>query len=1771
MSDFSVNRNTVSNVNQGNNIPHAPNVEPSSNQNPELNDAENLNGILQRNNSNNVRPSREELLQTMQRIAGNLQNNGINNQISNKEKLFFLINIDKAVINSVHSEHAPHLAKLQELASECDLAFKKEVLDLIEDFDCFKKMGQTYKKATSNSQRAFLDLGVAFLLTANFFKDFKASCNIATLDQNLVLTVQGMLCELMACGEKNVEGILSKINQLLDGMPDENKTKGADALKKFKNNIKSIADNKLGTASDIKKIHSEYKNACENLSSVNPDTLKLTVPNSKLTTMNGEIPSECGLIAIYDDSETAEKISDIDRNFYPKLSALKDLSKDFDITLKSKNLRGESLSNLYTRLELEAASNTFLKNKLDDFSRKAFDEIGKRVVDLLHNAGSNFNLANELTKIGDAIGKQLSPEHSKALSKVVSLNLAKMPAINGVKETPNLRALQSLMQKISTNPKLQDHFSKIMQLLSFTGFNITSFAGLLGIDSDKEPKIAETRSVEVILKMVDVLASPKDGPAFIDSLASTVLPDLVSSETFNAMLSMLSNLGNDELTQKCGKYQDLAIIKQAALKDFKPEVLSDYVKLYGAPPTPEEIAFNPDHFKDYSLQQALNKIINAKPKDIDSKTLNTVLTAACETRKVPHLSVIWNTVLNTTYHAHMAEKLEKKQISEVPKNVFSMTLAEAMGKKEDANRQLSSGELALREFNNSLSDGVKELMSSKAQGMIRNKGQSDDLVSITEALNSNNEYYTALSAIRNESFEGKRQQAVNQMREELFLIDRNYTMKDDYSLKKITSEDELIKHNVNKHQLIDSINVKYKNLSDSFVTLLKKTEAPLQNPALLELLDAQGLEPGQIPKGEDVAVTLIALRDNLVDDLSMLSMDTLRNNGISDPSKLDFSESDFKYGAELNNFIAKKNLMEANGIDSSMLNDPNFSDERMSAFNQKCDEALAVLKNALASQVIVKPLSQFTKLCVAKYMQISLLRHGESYSQFIAKEEGAKYIEKNGDSEESLKQARILTFTRNMEFVKHLSSLSLNPATTDKSMISLEKLVLNDLCQSMGFETEIEDEMYKQISNPHFDENQKKEIIKSLKVNSQNVDLSSFDVGDPRGGRSEFSRDLMDLSSFSGSEFNSKLKEFVQKHLSEKNLSKADALLSYINHDDSEEGAVSVALKSAFKEDSFTNNAVLMRVQNSFDSDYKHVFETSKEQRSEIGKSQSELISQIDSKLLGDSHIRALVRLALSYAAAKLGYYDRKSLLDAYQNDELDEKGKKRVEDEMTKALNLRGIDSNLARLIVKARMNQGKISHAFARSFSQVKQMAFTVLGSIAGMFRVRKRSEAETQLRRQLKFENALACVTEMVKNVGRDNVKYIDEDKQFKLNINPLKDVDSIFGTALGKNGFVSLKTSLGILNKNGLVISRDGAGKINLDINTASLANISANVGSTAKIGTLDIEGKAGKGKTLNLKFDSDEEASVFITKLFCSKLKAEDVRLAAEAALGSNTQKAGGISVTENLSDRVKYQMVRSDAKEGAYADAEKEYAKKHPFLNRIFNNVDFGKLNIGISGSTKKGTMSDNSGRIIQTHSTWSSKAEFSAVQLKAKVKSTENYIKDALQTVSSDVQKLDKNIDKYFNDKAKKTENSSYETYHTVHISDITGMIDSAKDTTVLSKLTSDHISILKRNGFINDAVAESLEKYVDSDDVVSVSIDMHLKQSVINAYKDDPDGLSKAADDVGNNYECKSFRIEVSDTKKSVKSFDLLNIASMGYLSFSREVTAKGNMILSFERTKL
>ena len=70
MSDFSVNRNSVSNVNLGNNIPHAPNVDPSSNQNPELADAERLSGIIQQNDANNVKPSREELLS---KLLGSLQ------------------------------------------------------------------------------------------------------------------------------------------------------------------------------------------------------------------------------------------------------------------------------------------------------------------------------------------------------------------------------------------------------------------------------------------------------------------------------------------------------------------------------------------------------------------------------------------------------------------------------------------------------------------------------------------------------------------------------------------------------------------------------------------------------------------------------------------------------------------------------------------------------------------------------------------------------------------------------------------------------------------------------------------------------------------------------------------------------------------------------------------------------------------------------------------------------------------------------------------------------------------------------------------------------------------------------------------------------------------------------------------------------------------------------------------------------------------------------------------------------------------------------------------------------------------------------------------------------------------------------------------------------------------------------------------------------------------------------------------------------------------
>ena len=101
-------------------------------------------------------------------LMDKLKTSGTSAGIEQFDKKFFLLNINKSLVNSVFSNNNTNLQKMQMEASECDLKFKEKCIDALNEENDFTKMGMLYKTTTSNSQRAYLDLMSAFLMTAKF-------------------------------------------------------------------------------------------------------------------------------------------------------------------------------------------------------------------------------------------------------------------------------------------------------------------------------------------------------------------------------------------------------------------------------------------------------------------------------------------------------------------------------------------------------------------------------------------------------------------------------------------------------------------------------------------------------------------------------------------------------------------------------------------------------------------------------------------------------------------------------------------------------------------------------------------------------------------------------------------------------------------------------------------------------------------------------------------------------------------------------------------------------------------------------------------------------------------------------------------------------------------------------------------------------------------------------------------------------------------------------------------------------------------------------------------------------------------------------------------------------------------------------------------------------------------------------------------------------------------------------------------------------------------
>ena len=1770
MSEFSVkNQNNIS----VNNFPNSQSVPQTENQNlpdKNLKEGEALHDkikVLQQTKNNSTQDIRSHLMQLEQSISSK----GGSESLLKEQKLFFLTNLDNTIISNVLNKEAPHLMQLQMKAGNCDLAFKEKCLYLLDGDNGLNTQGNIYKGAKTSDQKAFLDLMFAFKFTSAFCTEF-AKQNQSSADTKLQQHLQGLMGELFSCEAKDVDSAKSKLLALLDKLPENEKTKGSKALNEFKNKLNAIAQNKKAVATQLKQLHGEYKQAVSNLKSVNPDTIKFTELNYNKASQSGGVPSMCGINAMLEGEELRALKKEIDHDFKPKIDELKKLSKDIDLTLKADNLKGLTISNLQKRLE-DAGDNTALQEKLEAHSQEAFEEIGGRIISLLENPVSNYNLSSELTKIGDMISRDLTEEHSKSLAKTFSHNLAKL-TINGSspESTQNLKALKSLFSKISSSEDLLKHFTSIIQTLTLNNFDLKSLAALGGAKEGDADEVIAEKTTEIIEKICKVLDGKENGPAFIDALADNLEYNEAATTAFLSVASVLSESKDELLAQKCGKYMHLNLIKQAAMLDLQKSDLQHW----SVPPTPEEFKANPKKYEDFSLKLDLVKLLNGKPSEFNADLFKSLLEGAAQ-GKLKHLRTIWNTVLGAAYHAEMASKLEKKEISNVPRQIYSISAQESSPDLKEIAPKNYTGENARADFNNSLSDNVKNLMKGQAQGLFRKESQTKIVDKITDKLNSLNSS-TTLKAMSYESMAGKKMLCLEEMRKELMFINESILKKGTKQYRDISDADQLLQTSIDKAVLVDAINTNYKGISDKYSTLMKEKSEALQNPALSQLLEAQGLEPGDIPKGEDVAVTLVTLRDHLVDDLDMLDDRALKDLGIQYPEKLRLSPEVIEYGQDLNKYLAKQHMLFASGITNPPA-DPKFSEEKIAEFEKTCDEALNVLKDKLTEACSVKPLSKTAQLLLNKYVQIAALRHGDSYSQFVAKDAGTAYLQKHGDSKDSIKHAQQLTFEENIKICSKISALGAGDLKTqDKDLVAIEKLILNDLSSQLGFNEDEEKALYDAVSAGKLSQSEKKELLNSMKLTSMNVNLDSFTVSDPRfSEKTTFSNDLRNLAHAQDNEFDEKLKNFTNSYLFSEKMTQADALMTYINHGTDVKKASNTALSTAISETAMKNSQVIKQISGDFEKNYGEKLGTVHKNASVISKAMSEQVETVGRKLLSNLTVRSQVRLATSYAASQLGYAGKDDLIEAYQSEKTSEEDKNKILSEVSSALNKRGFDSNLSDMLALARLGEGKRQNMVARTWTYVRNQMFRGLSFLQSKITKFFESDLARVNRKKQEFKTYLPSVTEMVNSVGKNNVKYIDNDKELKFAFNPLEATDALAATGLNENGVVSLKLALSLMNKSGMVLNRDQDGKINLAVNTTTLlgATASADVdlleacGASAEAGA-----NVGGGKVLNMKFASDEEAAVFICKMFTGQLNSSDVKLASEAATGTSFKAGAQISADAKIGAALNSAVFMAESPNyGAEVeDAEEEFANNHPVLDTIMGNADIGDLKLSGAYNYDTRTITDNSGILTETHRQWKVESEFSSFEFAGKYKEIADKVSDLAiegsEIAENTAQKRDDLNDKATDllNKPLKALGINYgENYHTVHTSDITGKIDYATDTTVTTELKDKDLEKLKEAGFINATLEKQL-KDAESD-IIKVSYVMKLKQSVIDRYQNDPKALTKAAQDVKKNYELISFTAELSGSEKKIESLGF----KIGPVSYSSSATAKGTTLIKFEKSKL
>lgn len=1759
----------------------------------------------------------------------------------------------------------PELLNLQKLASQCPLDFKKKCSEL--DIDLYGALSAMYKLADTPSKKAYVDLLMTQALANRITKLAQKQMPKNMKNEINQKTLQALIGNLIAQkGNKNaLDAAMTKIadylGSVLNRMPttDPKKINNlARIMHSVANLMDGISKNKIAYASNLEKREEYYKNAADNISKLDLNNFKFkdfdledkTIAGQKISKLYGSV------------SEQVNKKNNIDFNTrtknesyqasISKINKLADVKNTVDISLRDSTYHGHTIDSLKKLVVNEGFSNEYLLKQIDNESTKNRDKIKSTIEKLFANNPTPDQIVNDLESIRNDLSRKVSAEQRSELIDLISDKFANLNAVqnqevdseednendlnksnnplnksishidlseanddsnidedeqisfddsqdNGPvhenqKPTDNFKIYKNIMSEAKNDPNIKNHFTEIMNLFNKEDY---SFEGLKELSHADVDEVGEDAAVlDVIKKYASALENKESAINFLKEITDVKIDTPAKRMAMANLLDPLTRNPDPTVSQMAQQYRQTLVLMTEAQSAL------DKINAEGG-----ENAYG-EHTP--AIKGLLEKMTGDEWAKMNDAELLVLAKFATE-GPLDELSPYWNTAVDAAYHAFILQNLQDGKIDDAPANIHAIT-AEEMA--PGANIQPENPNDIRKKFVDSLTETMKQRLADSNMGLVREKSIAETTSNISSGLNSKFSDYRALKTLLTASKEGKQILATKELKK----LIKSFGATDEDKLDNL-KPDEIIKLGINKSDLILRLNAQ-SGVPKEHTDLQIKLNKQICMPTISKLEAKQKILPGETLKGEDTAVTISVIRDALLDDLTQVNSEVLKSYGINkdnftfSPEEIEMAEKIAKFNIESQQYAYKlqqaienkpENQDAAEIIASFEKPNPPFEgypNEESKALTNKLDNAMNDIGKHIAEMAHVKPLPKVTKLMLDKYLQLAVLTKGSAIAANL--NPGLVGFMADDDTFKEL-QTSATKLINNHNNTTELAK--------DENLI---KLVVNDLCTQNGIDVTKNkadyDALIDSLKEPKLTVAQKKEVLVNLKILDKNIDPATFTESNEQ---TDFSNDLKLLAEADEENFNNELTKFSQTHLNVENTTTADSLVTYklYNRGNNVNGA-----KESFGTAFNTENQpeIVKTLQDKY---VQGVVKSDKALKVAIAdyrlkSNEAELLKPLGRELLGDLQVRALVRLSASYAAAKLGYSGKEEVYAAFKDSNTSEADKQAILNAMVDCMKTRGLDESMAKLLANTRLQQAGSEFFIARAFNKIKNTFLDVANDISKVGGAIKRFfTGNTAYKEQLQnnYHVYLPAIQGMVSRIGVNETRYVSRNMDFKFTFNFTDVFQSVADTNIG-----TIKAGIKASSDAAVMITRNKDGNIKVSLN-ASILKLAVDADAIfIAYGAKGIGANATAGGGLNrvvdLNFNSDEEASAFLCKMFTCNLTNEDVKAANDVAAGSQKQFGAGVTLRLNpieilqnflFPDELKAMTNAPDAK--SRKALEKKFGEEHPTYQTLVDYTRFFNATLGFNASTERGTKYDNTGSTETKKSTYTITHKAKVFEFRPgkqrldlakdnlgvdKIIGAQEVVDETLQIIkdtTTDILNIEsdepdtsqkfvdgvKKIDKKISTANKlfiPRDQTVIENETIIHRSAGKNIIDEAYDKTTHNYMDTKQIDELYKEGLISEQLKDNLTKLAESGKITKYTIVRKMKQDVIDANRNDPKALEREASKIKSNYYVSEIQIETSGASKVVEeNTDWLNFITGGWVSYKVNAQSSSTNTLQLKYT--